>query len=527
MNVESILRGFLGGARQGVLDHARTLTVLIHNLLVSPGPLYRIAEWAAPLEPHVLGLTPVQKSALNDDRVARALDALVSERARGVWFRVALRVIKQFEIATDRMHFDTTTVTLHGKYEGSVEAPKITHGHNKDHRPDLKQLLFGLTVSADGAVPLHHQVHSGNKSDDSVHQGNLEDLRRILGRDDFTYVADSKLCTTDNLKHLAGYGGTFVTVMPRTWGEGKRFRMTLREGKTHWKQILRIPNRRRQDDPPDRFCTCVGLDETQSGYRLIWIRSSQKALDDRLYREGQLRKAEAELGELELKLNRRKLRSGPAIRRAVKEILKRLGVKSFLEVKLKERTQLIPRRTKRGRPRATYPVRMVKRRTWTLQIRRDSKALTREKKTDGVFPLITNLKTHSKREVLLMYKYQPYVEKRFSGLKTELEIAPVYLKTPHRVAALVHAYFFALVAASLIEREVRRAMTRDGIEALPLLPEGRMTRTPTCPRILEAFSRVGWQEFARGDEVIAFPIDLTAIQKEMIRLLGLPPQVYK
>ena len=35
------------------------------------------------------------------------------------------------------------------------------------------------------------------------------------------------------------------------------------------------------------------------------------------------------------------------------------------------------------------------------------------------------------------------------------------------------------------------------------------------------------REFTRGDEVIAFPIDLTAIQKEMIRLLGLPPHVYK
>jgi transposase len=527
MGVESILRGFLGGARQGVLDHARTLTVLIHNLLVSPGPLYRIAEWAAPLEPHVLGLTPVQKSALNDDRVARALDALVSERGRGIWFRLALRVIKQFEIATDRMHFDTTTVTFHGKYERSVEDPKITHGHNKDHRPDLKQLLFGLTVSSDGAVPLHHQVHSGNKSDDSVHQGNLEDLRRILGRDDFTYVADSKLCTADNLKHLVSYGGTFVTVMPRTWGEDKRFRNTLREGKIRWKEILRIPNRRRKDDPPDIFSTCVGLAQTESGYRLIWIRSSQKARDDRLYREAQLERAEAELGELTLKLNRRRLRSGPAIRRAVKEVLKRLGVRDFLEVKLKERTQLIPRRLKRGRPRATDPVRMVKRRTWTLGIRRDSQALAREKRTDGVFPLITNLKTRSKREVLLMYKYQPYVEKRFSGLKTDLEIAPVYLKTPLRAAALVHAYFFALVAGSLIERELRQAMTRERIEAMPLLPEGRMTKTPTCPRILETFNGVAWHKFTRGDEVIAFPVQLTALQKEVIRLLGVPPQSYK
>jgi hypothetical protein len=31
----------------------------------------------------------------------------------------------------------------------------ITWGHNKDHRPDLKQLLFTLTVSSDGAVPVY------------------------------------------------------------------------------------------------------------------------------------------------------------------------------------------------------------------------------------------------------------------------------------------------------------------------------------------------------------------------------------
>lgn len=527
MNLEAILRGALGSARQGVLDHARTLTVLVHNLLVSPGPLYRIAEWAAPWEPHVLGLTPVQKAALNDDRVARALDALVSERARGIWFRLALRVIKQFEVRTDRVHFDTTTVTFHGKYEGSVSDPKITHGHNKDHRPDLKQLLFGLSVSSDGAVPLSHQVHSGNRTDDSVHQGNLEDLRRILGRDDFTYVADSKLCTTDNLKHLTGYGGTFVTVMPRTWSEDKRFRETLREGKVRWKEIVRIPNRRRKDDPPDVFSTCTGLDRTDSGYRLIWVRSSQKAEEDRLYREGQVRRAEAELGDLELKLNRRRLRASRVIQRKVREILEHLGVEPFLEVTLKERTQMIPRRLRRGRPAATDPVRMEKRKTWTLRLRRDAKQLTREKRTDGVFPLITNLEKRPKREILLIYKYQPYVEKRFSGLKTELEIAPVYLKKPMRAAALVHAYFFALVVASLIEREVRRGMTREKIEALPLLPEGRETKTPTCPRILEAFNALAWQEFTRGDEAIAFPIDLTRLQKEVLRLLRVPPETYK
>jgi hypothetical protein len=214
MNLDGILRGMLGSARQGVLDHARTLGVLVHNILVSPGPLYRMAEWAAPWEPHVLGLTQVQKEALNDDRVARALDGLVSERARGIWFRLALPVIKQFEIDTARVHFDTTTVTFDGKYEGSHVEPRIVHGHNKDHRPDLKQLLFGLSCSADGTVPLHHQVYSGNRSDDSVQVSQQEALRHILGRNDFIYVADSKLATETNLGHVVGYGGMFVTVMP-------------------------------------------------------------------------------------------------------------------------------------------------------------------------------------------------------------------------------------------------------------------------------------------------------------------------
>src|SRR6516165_8352328 len=78
LTLEPIIRGCVGSARQGIVDHARTLAVLVHNLLVSPGPLYRIATWLAPVEPHVLGLTPSQDAAINDDRVARALDAPTS-----------------------------------------------------------------------------------------------------------------------------------------------------------------------------------------------------------------------------------------------------------------------------------------------------------------------------------------------------------------------------------------------------------------------------------------------------------------
>ena len=264
MNFRGIVRDCLGGGLHQGLDHAEVLSVLVQNILVSRGPMYRIKEWAQNIEPEALGLTAAQVGGLNDDRLVRSLDALVSERGRSVFFRLALRVIKDFEVKASRVHFDTTTVTLFGQYASSQAEPRITHGHNKDHRPDLKQLVFGLNVTSDGAVPLLHHVFSGNRTDDSVHVRNVDELRALLGRKDFVYVADSKLCTKENMEHVAGHGGHFVTILPRTRKEDIAFRKQLREGSppVRWRKIHQVANKRRSDEPPDVFCsTDAGPDE--------------------------------------------------------------------------------------------------------------------------------------------------------------------------------------------------------------------------------------------------------------------------
>jgi len=172
-----------------------------------------------------------------------------------LFFHLAIHIIKQFELDTRRIHHDTTTVAFHGRYDGSVDEPRITRGHSKDHRPDLKQLVFGLNVTADGAVPVSHEVHSGNRTDDSIHRGNLERLRRLLNRDDFVYVADGKLCTRKNLRYLDSYGGKFVTVLPRTRAEDKTMRELLRQGvPLRWRRTL-VVAARTKDDPPDIYRT--------------------------------------------------------------------------------------------------------------------------------------------------------------------------------------------------------------------------------------------------------------------------------
>ena len=55
----------------------------------------------------------------------------------------------------------------------------ITWGHNKDHRPDLKQLLYILTVTSDGAVPVHFRVQSGNATDDQTHRATWDLLCKL------------------------------------------------------------------------------------------------------------------------------------------------------------------------------------------------------------------------------------------------------------------------------------------------------------------------------------------------------------
>jgi hypothetical protein len=50
----------------------------------------------------------------------------------------------------------------------------------------------------------------------------------------------------------------------------------------------------------------------------------------------------------------------------------------------------------------------------------------------------------------------------------------VYPKIVHRIQTLLCVYFFALLEEALLEGQLRQAMQRDQIEALPLYPEGRV-----------------------------------------------------
>ena len=125
--------------------------------------------------------------------------------------------------------------------------------------------------------------------------------------------------------------------------------------------------------------------------------------------------------------------------------------------------------------------------------------------------------------MLLAYKSQPALEKRFSHLKTDFEVAPVYLKEVSRIQALLCVYFLALLTESLLERELRRAMDREAIESLPLYPEGRKCPRPTARRVIDLFEDVQRHSLQAGRRrpPVVFTTDLSRLQRRLLRLLGM------
>ena len=157
----------------------------------------------------------------------------------------------------------------------------------------------------------------------------------------------------------------------------------------------------------------------------------------------------------------------------------------------------------------------------------DAEAIARERQTDGIFPLVTNDPDLTSLAVLHSYKRQPQIEKRFEQLQTDFAVAPVFLKDVGRVEALFGVYFVVLLVEALLERELRQAMARAGIESLPLYPEGRPCRRPTTRRLIDLFEPIQRHTLQQGARAPITAInELSSLQRKLLRLLEVPGTLY-
>ena len=539
-------------ARMGVAEHLQTylphddprlrlapaavIAVVVRNIVAGHRPVYALGEWAAPYDPAVVGLGPGDAELLNDDRVGRTLDRLFDCDRASLITETVLGVIREFDIQTAQLHNDSTTVTVTGNYpdadgraRGGTPTPAIRQGHNMDSRPDLKQLLMILTISADGAVPIAYRVADGNTPDDITHVPTWDELRALVGRADFLYVADSKLCSQQAMGHIHSHGGRFVTIVPHGRREDTWFRDWAQTHAPTWTEARRAPGARHGD--PDRIWrTFEAPAPSVDGYRVIWVHSSSKAARDAQARAARIEAGLTAIDAVQTRLNspRSRLKTAVAAEQAATTALAAAGATRWVGCTITETTQVEHRQENRGRPGSATRYRRTEKKVFTITAAIHAEKVSYDAVTDGCFPTITNDTAMTGAQVLAAYHYQPNLERRNHLLKGPQEVAPVYLETAHRIEALLLCHFLAMLTEALIEREIRTSITTEGLAGIPLYPELRNCPAPSAPRILEIFHDVQRHQLINSDNEIVqtFAPQLTPLQEQVLDLLHIPTSVY-
>jgi len=536
IGLQSLLERYLPAGDQRVaLPAAAAIGLLVRNLCVAREPLYGLAEWAERHDPGLLGLGASETGLLNDDRVGRALDQLFDSDRGSLLTALMLGVIAEFDVDCGQLHNDSTSITLHGDYaraDGSERGGKPTVraalGHSKDHRPDLKQFVLTLTISADGAVPLAHRLLDGNVTDDQTHIATWDGLVKLVGRPGFLYVADSKLATREQMAHIHAHGGRFVSILPRSRAEDGQIRDWAQTHAFDWTQAATRPGKRK-GDPDSVYWTAPAPVPTSEGHRIAWVRSSQKTARDAEARRDRIERGMLALEGVQARLAspRSRLKTRVAAEEAAQAALAATGAQRWLAFEITQTVQESFRQEKRGRPGEQTRYRKTEKTVFTLTIKIDHDKVAYDAATDGQFPIVSNDRALSDPELLGAYRYQPNLEKRHHQLKTVLGTAPVELKSPSRIEGLACCQFIALLCQCLIERELRNAMTRENIRELPLYHEGRASKAPTAARVFDLYTDATRSHLTSGGQTVqVFQPDLTPLQDQVLDLLAVPRSAY-
>ncbi|WP_343577776.1 IS1634 family transposase [Mycobacterium sp.] len=518
------------------LRTAKALGVLVRNLALSHQPVYALGEWAAPFDPALLGLQRDEVRLLNDDRVGRALGLLFDADRASLLNRLVLDAVKVFSIDCSQLHNDSTSVSLSGAYpdadghaRGTKRTVVLARGHSKDFRPDLKQLVFILSVAADGAVPIACRIADGNVEDSTTHVETWDSLVALFGRSDFLYVADAKLATKENMAHIVKNKGRFVSVLPKNRKEDGQFRRYLVDHEPVWTEALR--RRRRIDEPDDVYEVTEAAWPSAEGYRVIWVRSSAKVERDAASRRARIAKGIDAIDQLNQRLAspKTRMKSIVAIEKAAREAVESAGAARWVRFSIDTATAVRHRQETRGRPGANTRYRRIETTTHRLHFSVREDVVADDACSDGCWPLITCDRDLSAAEVLVAYKHQPHLERRNHMLKGPQAVAPMFLHDPARIEGLMTCHFIAMLVQALVERELRRAMATRGIEELPLYPEGRGCSAPSAPRVFDIFGGLARQHLISpdGSVVQIFPPELTKLQRIVLNLLGIRESAYE
>jgi transposase len=514
--------------RRKNLTHGQAAVAMITGILFQVMQLYRICRFADKTTVLDVLFPGIDPEEYFDDRLADTLDAIYRYGIGNLEVEITRHMIEIFRVLTDICHIDTTSVSTYGK-AGHNRDPlsiRITFGHSKKHRDDLKQLVWSMSVSGDCAFPLFQQAYSGNKADVSTYVEQWMNLIDLLDRKDFLCVADCKLISKANVAAICDNEGFFLAPAPMYESYAGVFESALAD---HNHELL-IPYKDRFNRG---FEAPVSIEHEGKDYPLRMIilfdhevgRTKRKGLDTRI---SNTRKT---FRELDAKLNRRDLKNRDAIEKACDGILKKYRTGQFFTYEIINTPVVTYKNKHRGRPSKNKPVEKIAVHTdqFHVHLNFDSPAFDAAVAECGYYPLLTNksLEELSIEDAMLAHKGQYKNEHTFRRAKGTYELEPIYLHYPERIQAYLFLFKIALQIIVLIERAARQNIEQRNRGLDDFMPNRHDIRNPKSEFLLKEFEHVvaGLIPTANGGTQ-GFVSELTPLQLDILSILEVPAECY-
>jgi len=411
------------------VDHGTVAVVLILNRLVAPRPLYRVADWLA--RTVLIYTLDVPAEKFNDDRLARTLDA-ISQHSRDIWQDIVHRALVRAEIDLSIIFYDLTAFITHGAY---TDSQHVDFGFAHNTPMDKRKFKASLNVTADGNIPTEYGLWPGRTADRATVQENMERLCRLLKRhgwpaEEVTIIGDRANLNDElaiayddhDLRYLAG-------LQPQK--------------KAHRKLLVMHPEKQfyahplTDDRGPEGYwgIPCQVVFEhagRQVTHRGLVVLSGPMRTALRRTRATQLRALRQALIEVQAKMGQPRYRTVAAVQRRANTQLKKSPVGKFMraEAYTDDQGQVCLH--------------------WWI----DRYTLWQAMQRDGRYLLVTNDWSLSPQRMFALYRQKDGVEKGFKISKSELKVSPIYLHKDERIAGMLLINMLALLAYSLLERQV-------------------------------------------------------------------------
>lgn len=489
-------------------------------------PLYQLRDYYESMDLEGIFHHPVQWNQIKDDRFGYFLDAFYESGCRQIFSEISTNALVTYGIQVKNINYDTTSFVMWGEYEtveGKTGVISIDFGHSKARRSDKKQFKMAIGT-ADGTI-VDAKVLSGHHSDKTFNKENIADTEKVLTRlgidkETFHSIADSAFFAKETLDEAQAAGIKWITRIPDNIKQAK---ILIEKGISENGKTVLFRNAHNKDVKyvveqshvayEGHALNCAVVYST--ALEPIKRKSSEKKVQtekehlDRVRKDLQKRsfncKEDAQRELETLQQDKKRLKT------AFHTITLSL---TSLEKKPQGRPSLNPTQKQ---TKTEYHIEMVH--------SRDQDKLDIYIQKECIFILASNNPDLSAEAILLEYKTQSGVEKRFQQLKNPNFVNSLYLEKPERIEALAYLILLTIMMLSVMEQVVRTGLKEENTTVVGT--GDKIKKQPTQLMILRIFYNILVQTYIHEGKVKRRLLKpLTDSQAKIIRYLRIPESVF-